>query len=597
MTQENDVKIVLGSLRYKSAPGLSYQLNVPLKQSSKLSIEFDRNQNINLVDVFNRERENSNIFRPSTKVTFLFKNAYVGETNYVPFTENLFYVNSLDASRQACNGNSQSIYWSGYPLYNEFDLTRTDNDTDGYTQPNTNGHINFVSTSATSYNWNFFMSYAFQNVNKSLFAIEPKTQQALYWSAYDGIPFIIDQSSSNGQPYITFRSVCKHGLSVGEFVELSFSYNGTNLFEIASLGDGTFGSENYIFSIANIGYSGTTFDTGVKGTAKRVLSADNPISSRSEYYVRKHKIMTNPQDAVLVNAGFELNPFKVLKQYEPSGLTPNFVSRISIKEGSQSYTLSFSKDIITENLVDNQQRPISELFFTFQWIGYLGWTNKPSYPIPPATKNIALRQGYEFNIPKVNNQPNDWWTTNIQNINPDSYTNIQVSSYLKSGKTFYYNKPLKAGDTIDGDLCEWNDLEYTERVISDIYHKITYNENVFNINITGESNGENPLGYYYKPLFPIQIRAFSSYIEEGDAANTTNIPNWAVFNTSENAFIWRDIYQYGFVDNDGVGVDFPFMNGTHYPYKNTIFRLIPEGSTTVLSTLNIVNSPTVDECE
>jgi len=192
MAQENDVKIVLGSLRYKSAPGLSYQLNVPLKQNSKLSIEFDRNQNINLVDVFNRERENSNIFRPSTKITFLFKNTYVGETNYVPYTENLFYVNSLDASRQACNGNSQSVYWSGYPLYNEFDLTRTDNDTDGYTQPNTNGHINFVSTSATSYNWNFFMSYAFQNVNKSLFAIEPKTQQALYWSAYDGIPFIID---------------------------------------------------------------------------------------------------------------------------------------------------------------------------------------------------------------------------------------------------------------------------------------------------------------------------------------------------------------------------------------------------------------------
>lgn len=597
MAQENDVKIVLGSLRYKSAPEASYQLNVPLKQNSKLNIEFDRNQNINLVDVFNREREKSTTFRPTTKITFLFKNTYVGETNYTPFKENLYYVNSLDASRQACNGNAQSVYWSGYPLYNEFDLVRTDNDTDGYTQPNTNGHINFVSNSATSYNWNYFVSYPYQNVNKSLFAIEPKTQQALYWNANDGIPFIIDQSSSNGQPYITFRSVCKHGLSLGEFVELSFSYDGENIFEVSSLGDGTFGSEEYIFNIANIGYSGTTFDTGVKGTAKKVLDPDNPDETRSEYYVRKHKILTNTGDAVVVNAGFELNPFKVIKQYEPSGLTPNFVSRISTKEGSQSYNLSFSRDISIENLIDNQQRPVSELFFTFQWIGYLGWTSKPSYPIAPATKTRALRQGFEFNLPTINGQPNDWWTNNPQNINPSSFTDIQVNSYVKQGRTFYYNKSLKSGDTIDGDFCEWNDLEYSERVVSEIYHKITYNENVFDINITGESIAVNPLGFYYKTHFPLQIKAFSTYIEEGDAENTTNIPNYAVFNKSENSFIWRDIYQYGFIDNDGVGVDYPFLNGAHYPYRNTIFRLIPEGSTTALSTLNTVSQPTIDECE
>ena len=57
MGQENDVKIVLGSLRYKYAPELSYQLNVPLKQNSKLNIEFDRNQNINLLDVFDSETD------------------------------------------------------------------------------------------------------------------------------------------------------------------------------------------------------------------------------------------------------------------------------------------------------------------------------------------------------------------------------------------------------------------------------------------------------------------------------------------------------------------------------------------------------------
>ena len=154
MTRENNIKILSPGLRYKSAPEVDTYVNVPLSQTSKNITEYDRSQIIDLVDVFDKERDKSVLFRPLAKITFLFKNTYVGETNYRPFYENLYYVNALAASRQACDGIS-NVYWSGYPLYNEFDLTRTDNDTAGYTEPNTNGHINFISTSASSYNWNF----------------------------------------------------------------------------------------------------------------------------------------------------------------------------------------------------------------------------------------------------------------------------------------------------------------------------------------------------------------------------------------------------------------------------------------------------------
>jgi hypothetical protein len=256
------------------------------------------------------------------------------------------------------------------------------------------------------------------------------------------------------------------------------------------------------------------------------------------------------------------------------------------------------KAIDINGLIDNQQRPLSELFFTFQWVGYLGWTMKPTYPVPPSTPTFALRQGYDFNLFKINNTPSDWWSSDPQQLNPNSYTSIGTNSYTKSGKVFYYNKSLKSGDTIDGDFCEWNDSEYQERVISELYHKITYNESIFDINITGESTAQNPLGYYYKPLHPIQIRAFSSYIEESNPGEFVgNLPSYAVYSQYENNFVWRDIYTYGFKDEEGVGVDFPFLNGVHYPFKNTIFRLIPEGSTYVSSTLNTVNQPTVDECE
>ena len=596
MGRESNTKIVLSELRYKSAPTLSYGLNVPLVQNSKLITEYDRSQKINLFDVYNNEREKSVLFRPSTKITFLFKNTYVGETNYRPFYENLYYVNALAASRQACDLGNADVYWSGYPLYNEFDLSRTDNDTEGYTEPNTNGQIDFISTSASSYNWNFFLSYAYDNVQRFMTGVEPKTGVRLTWNSQNGIPFIIFRSTYNGQNLISFRCLCKHGLSVYEFAQLSFSYGTQNIFQVTNLGDGSYTSDEYIFSIPDVGYTGTTFAEGVTGTFKRVIDDGNVESTRSEYYVRRQKILTKDSDAVLTNAGFELNPFKVIKQYEPSALTPNNISRVSIKEGSQSYNLTFKDNVSIVNLTDNQKRPISELFFTFQWIGYLGWTNKPTLG------QKALRQGWDFNIPLYNEQPDNWWTNNQSAANSNSYvSNIETASYTRTPqgslpRTFYYNKPLNIDDIIDGDFCEWNDSEYTERVVSKIYHKITYNDNVFDINITGESDSINPLGYYYQVHHPITIKVFSSYIENGDPDKVSEIPDWAVYDNNSQNFIWRDIYPYGYIDSDGDGVDFPFLNGAHYPFKNTIFRLIPEGSTS-LSLTTEVTLPTIDGCE
>ena len=65
----------------------------------------------------------------------------------------------------------------------------------------------------------------------------------------------------------------------------------------------------------------------------------------SEYYVRRHRLLTNVDDAIMTKAGFEENIFGTVKKYESSGFTPNRTARVSIKEGSQSYTLSFNNDI------------------------------------------------------------------------------------------------------------------------------------------------------------------------------------------------------------------------------------------------------------
>jgi hypothetical protein len=474
------------------------------------------------------------------------------------------------------------VYWDGYPQYFEFDFIRTDNNVVGYTVP-PNNHINFVNKSASTYNWTHYMSYVFANEpNRQMYAIDKTTSTSWAWVASDGIPFIISQGNDDFGPVISFRCPMKHGLNVNEFVELSLTYNNTNVFQVISLGDSAFGSDEYIFNIYNIGYIGTTFNNGNTGTFKRVINRSNLNETRSEYYVRVHKILTNAEDAVLVKAGFEQNIFNPRTKFENGVLTPNGVSRSSVKEGGQAYSLSFNVDVDVQPLRDNQNRPISELYFTTIWKGYFGWTNK-------------LKQGWGFNIPLSNLIPNPWWDI----FNPLSNTNIVTNTYnsftVPPVGPFIYNENLKPGDLIDGDYCEWNDYEQMERVISRYNQKITFNETYFTLNTDAPQT--NQFGYYYNPHDPIVIRRYSTYIEEGDPLKVVNIPDYAFYSNLSNSFRWRDIYPYGFVDNDGVGVDYPFINGKHYPFVNTNFRIIPEGSNVGIDNITVIAEPIIDDCE
>jgi hypothetical protein len=80
---------------------------------------------------------------------------------------------------------------------------------------------------------------------------------------------------------IAFQCISPHGLSVGEYVELSFSYNNIKLFQVYSLGNGLFNSGEYIFNIYNVGYTGATFANNTTGTFKRVINPDNILETKS----------------------------------------------------------------------------------------------------------------------------------------------------------------------------------------------------------------------------------------------------------------------------------------------------------------------------
>jgi hypothetical protein len=610
MSNRIDTRIVLGSLKYKTASDVDFMLNVPFNQTTKENVEFDRSININLGQLYDDERQSSTNFRPTCKFSMLFKNAYTGYSEYNLLENQLYYVDEYNDADLNCP--PADVRWFGFPQYNEFDFIRNDYNVSGYTVPNSGGtvHVNFVTKSASTYNWNHFLSYPFENdYNKKLSAIDSITKQTLNWVASDGIPFVVYSSKIGGLGMISFRCPVKHNLTVGESVKLSFSYNGVNTFQIFSLGTGIPGSEFYTFNIMDIGFLGTTFSTGSIGTFKRVINPEISGETTSKYYVRRHKILTDVNDAVLVDAGFDENIFGQKKKYESSGLTPNHIARVSVREGAQSYTLSFNKDVDIDRIIDNQKRPISELFFTTIYKGYFGLMFGQNTSDGLIS---GLKQGYDFNLPLdesvTPNLPSPWW--NINNTLSD--TNFPLGYYYRSiggfQKPLYYVESFKKGDVLDGDFCEWNDWEQKERVISEINHKLIYDPLMFNT-ITLSNNQtnfdllENPFGYYYKPHNKLTIRGFSDYIETGSAKDVVGIPNYAYFSSSQNLFMWRDIYTYGFIDNKGNGVNYPFFNNTHYPYGGYEFRIIPEGTNYIESNLSYnasiygTGQPIIDNCE
>ena len=112
-----------------------------------------------------------------------------------------------------------------------------------------------------------------------------------------------------------------------------------------------------------------------------------------------------------------------------------------------------------------------------------------------------------------------------------------------------------------------------------------------------KTNLTNDFGYFYYPHQPLTIKVFSDYVETLIPDGLYNIPSYSFYSNLSNGFLWRDIYDYGFIDDIGRGVDYPFLNDAHYPYENYIFRIIPEGSNINNPNITTIAEPTVDECE
>ena len=565
----NKYTIIPSNLKYKGSPSVDEKVSVSLDQTSQQITEYDRSATINLAQIYDDERQGCTVFRPTFKVKYLYDNTYTGTTTFLPFQYNLYYV---DPEQSFVNGT-----WKGFPQFYEFDFFRPITD---------NQHFPYKSKSAYTYNWMYYLTYVYtNNYKKRLTYYTDIPNGDMDWLAEEGIPFIIENIEINGNGLISFKCIGSHGLTPNEYVELSLTYRNSNIFQVYSLGNGLFDSDPYVFNVLNIGYTGTTFGDNVIGTFKRVINPDNLTETKSKYYVREHKVITNLDDLIVTKIGFEKNVFREDKQFEYSSITPNKISRVSQKTSSNAYNMTSAYDLDFAGYIDNQKRPLSEIFLTIVNKGYSGYFNEPSF-------GVGLKQGWEFNLTK---EVNEYWDL----MNNESNTTVPLSSYTQTSgatKTFYYNGDLMKGDVMDGDFCEWNDYEQIERVISTYYHKINYNQTVFQ---TMNNPDTNSFGFYYQPHNKMTLRVFSDYIETGDVNFIDQVPSYSFYSSADQQFRWRDLYTYGFTDNLERGVDYPFLNTAHYPFEDITFRLIPEGINynESLYGVDFAVKPLIDECE
>jgi hypothetical protein len=541
----NKYSIVPSLYKNKVSDDDNSQISIEFESTRKELIEFDRDVNVDLKNLYEQEKSKSFKIRPVFNINFTYNNSYSGITSS-KYKNELIYplLNSIYIQDEKVKKGFLQAY--------EFDFYRTPTLT----------AFGYESVSAYTYNWRYYLTYPYSEDSKQRLNI--KMKNIFYdWTVEDGIPFIGYDVIINGFNISRITCGVEHNVKEGESVLI----DGV-VYDVYSFGDNSFDSEKYIINILNIN---NQIKSSIPSTLKRVIIGGNSGETTSRYYIRKHKVIDGGDKLVVTKSGFQRGVFDGNSNIEFSGFT---------KESNYAYNFTLQNEINIEGIVDNHNRPISELYLTIVFKGQSGFF---------ASRNDNMKKGWEFNILKNNMQ---WW----ESRNSESNSDIRPISYFDNEKNefFYYDSP----NVFDGDFCEYNEYEQLERVVSDFYYKIKHSP-IFNIN-------NNEKGYYYKPHNKLQLKVFSDYVETVDKNLADNVPNYAFYSKVDGQFRWRDIYSVGFFDENNNGINYPFINNSFYPFVNNVFKLFPEGydyyEQKILKSTNIdgnslIVKPVIDECE
>lgn len=535
-------KIILPNSRFSKADEEDLNLRVGLDSNESIIREGDRNIILDINELYIEERNESDLYKIHGKLRMVFNNSFLGTTAYLPLLEKLF----------------KTSFNTGYLPYNEIALIRDDifkevnelsttNNLDGFTlniqTKGDNSHKNISPLDASKYNWNCYLTYVKDsNPDYSMKYTYNESGDTVTFTAKDGIPFKVIEDNES---FILVSSV-EHGISEGEYViidDVDYIVN--------SVGDETFRSERFIITLFKSQFENTNLLTdGEVVFGKRCLDPTNKEETMSQYYVHIHEVLTDIDDYVKDKIGFESSIWNDEKRVNDD------TKEIMVKNRMETLYYDYKNNISITNLRNNFNISPTDIYVSIVNKNSNGYFNYPP------------KVGYEFHF-------HDTW---IDEHFEDSFEPYLTSTTENINTIdFEVGNMLNIGDNILGNFIEYNPSELRERTISNLQHKLTIPTTLFDYGQENDMGSiDNPTGIIYQPHYKISLRQLSPYIESSETNDIVNLPDNTLYFENEGLWKWRDIYDHGFIDSDGLGTDFPFTNGIHYVKKDINFYIKDE---------------------
>jgi len=581
--ETNNITNLLGSKRFKLGKNTNTNIQLQLENTTKNLIEYDALDIVNLQELFEQERNECSKYRINGKL-----NIYVSgevatastvylEGKYSSYSwDPLFYGNPPVAP-------SNWVMQITYPSDSDIDFVLKSRTNSGLIASNAFRGLQYETLSYVNINNdNYLTIIGIQNHNLSV----GDSVYIYSYNAYNPLQGIhkvksLGVNSTDEKKHLTLETIVNPTnvpLTNGNFVKIvnpSFddvNVNNLNSFIKATATDlsgNTTGSYtpqevryttittslpndlligdfieirdyptfylNGIWKVSNILNPNKFVIRATVSNTKGVEYNPTPTpnfrrieGTPSEYYVRKFEVLTS-------------NNYEVYPASFSTNIYPD-VSDISIGLLNDTYLFQFNKDVNVGNLIDNRNGPISELYYTII---------KRSGNLPFNWSDVT--SDWEFNYKDAN-------TINglefISKNNSSGIGTIEKFSARTETIDTFGNGEILSGDKYIGDFVEFNRLEIKETTISDIIHRF------------GPNTNPNGNGYYYKPFKKLQIRVYSNFTEQAESIdNIVDIPNNYV-TYPDKSIAWKDLLTVGYYEEGSNGVNYPFLNASHYFYFN-----------------------------
>ena len=557
-------QIILPKLRYENSPQVDSLLRIGFEEQKSLLRTDDRDIVLDLSEQFATERANCDRYKLYGKMKMIFRNLYLGTV------DNYSYLRK----RLSLRGNgTDDPYYYGYLPYDEFAFFRNEvykevisntsvSSLDTFTGFNMigsgpTGHVLITPITAPYHNWNIYLTYVsghtYNFPMKYTLSGDPKIEgdNLLTFVSGEGIPFRVQSSTTE----YMLTSPVRHGMNQGEYIRIK---GHTTPYYINSVGNGIYNSEYYVINVLKSQLGSSVLNSLVVG--KRCTDINDLDNSTSHYYVHKHFVLTSQSDYIMDKVGFE-SPIwedeKKLLFENCEGDNDVLVERNRM----ESVLFDFKEPYILKDITNNLGYTPTELYTTIIFRNGNGYFNYPP------------KVGYSFHF------HNTWVDKHFDGTSSNE-TSIEseANPFIGEGIDFYSGKIIPQGALLNGAFVEYHPKEMKERIISEAFHKITASLYVFDhfqneSVIYGDASSGNPFGSYYQPHYRFKLRELSPYTETSDTNEVENLPENARYFPNENLWRWRDLYDDGYIDPDGYGTDYPYLNDIHYIHKDINFYL------------------------